>query len=81
MPPIKKIGSAVVGIAVLIGVVGKFVPHWFMTLPFPLSIILWISTGHAMPPYFSVDAWKEDEIDSWTKEEIMIGTDPMNFRV
>jgi len=64
----KKVGKAVLGLAILIGFVGKFAPHLFMTLPFPLSIILWASTGNEMPPYFMTDAWKEDEIDTWMRD-------------
>ena len=46
----KKIGTFVLGLAVAIGTVGKYSPHLFMRLPFPLSIILWDVTGHEMPP-------------------------------
>jgi len=71
----KKIGTAVVGFAILIGSIGKFAPHLFMNLPFPLSIILWASTGNSMPPYFMDDAWKEDEIDSWMKDgDLVVAT-------
>ena len=59
---------AVVGLAVLIGSIGKFAPHLFFNLPFPLSVILWVTTGHGMPMYFMDDAWKEDEIDTWMKD-------------
>jgi hypothetical protein len=50
MAVIKKIGSVVLGLAVLIGCIGKFKPSIFFDLPFPLSVILWMTTGHAMPP-------------------------------
>ena len=50
MAVMKKIGTAVLGLAIIIGSVGKFAPHLFMGLPFPLSIILWVTTGNAMPP-------------------------------
>jgi hypothetical protein len=46
----KKIGVVGLGFSLLIGFTGKFAPHLFMSLPFPLSIILWTSTGHEMPP-------------------------------
>ena len=71
----KKIGVAVIGVAILIGGIGKYAPHLFMALPFPASIILWVSTGHDMPPYFMPDAWKEDEIDTWTKDgDLVVAT-------
>lgn len=77
MAVMKKIGTAVLGLALLIGSIGKFAPHRFMSLPFPLSIILWVSTGNEMPPYFMTDAWKEDEIDSWTKDgDLVVATGP-----
>lgn len=72
MTTMKKIGAAVLGLALLIGSVGKTRPHLFLSLPFPLSIILWASTGNEMPPYFMNDAWKEDEIDTWTKDGDLI---------
>jgi hypothetical protein len=50
MAIIKKIGSAVLGVAIAVGCIGKFDPVLFMSLPFPLSIILWVGTGHSMPP-------------------------------
>jgi hypothetical protein len=60
---VKKVGAVVVGLAVLIGFAGKFSPHWFMSLPFPLSIILWSSTGHSVPPCklseYSVSGWRD----------------------
>lgn len=75
MALVKKIGTGVVGLAVLIGTVGKFLPHYFMSLPFPFSIILWVSTGNSMPPYFMPDAWKEDEIDTWMKDgDLVVAT-------
>jgi hypothetical protein len=46
----KKLGAVGLGLSLLIGFTGKFAPHWFMSLPFPLSIILWASTGHEVPP-------------------------------
>lgn len=46
----KKVGTAVLGLAILVGGIGKFAPYWFLSLPFPLSIILWDSTGNPMPP-------------------------------
>lgn len=71
----KTVGTAVLGLAILIGSVGKIAPHWFMNLPFPLSIILWISTGNPMPPYLNADAWAEDEIDSWTRDgDVVVST-------
>ena len=75
MTILKKIGTLVLGLAITIGTIGKFSPHLFLSLPFPLSIILWVSTGHDMPPYFTIDAWKEDEIDTWTKDgDIVVAT-------
>mmetsp|Transcript_30327 Transcript_30327/g.62605 ORF Transcript_30327/g.62605 Transcript_30327/m.62605 type:complete len:381 (-) Transcript_30327:71-1213(-) len=75
MSLIKQIGSVVVGIALFIGAVGKFVPHWLMSLPFPLSVILWVWTGHEMPPWTTKDAWKEDEIDTWTRDgDLVVAT-------
>jgi len=68
----KKIGAAVLGLAVLIGLMGKLCPHLFLSLPFPLSMILWGTTGNDFPPYFMQDAWKEDEIDTWTKDGDLI---------
>jgi hypothetical protein len=50
MAYMKKIGAAVLGLSLLVGFAGKFAPHLFFSLPFPLSIILWSSTGHEMPP-------------------------------
>mmetsp|Transcript_34905 Transcript_34905/g.56962 ORF Transcript_34905/g.56962 Transcript_34905/m.56962 type:complete len:376 (-) Transcript_34905:248-1375(-) len=77
MAIMKKIGTAVLGLAILVGGIGKFVPYIFMSLPFPLSIILWAFTGNEMPPYFMTDAWKEDEIDSWTKDgDLVVATGP-----
>lgn len=46
----KKTGVAALGLAILISGVGKFAPHWFLSLPFPMSVILWSWTGHKMPP-------------------------------
>ncbi|KAL7482466.1 hypothetical protein ACHAW6_008139 [Cyclotella cf. meneghiniana] len=75
MAVIKTCGTAVLGIALLIGCIGKFQPSLFMCLPFPISILLWILTGHNMPPYFSADAWKEDEIDTWMKDgDLVVAT-------
>lgn len=71
----KKIGTLVLGLAVAIGTVGKYSPHLFMRLPFPLSIILWAVTGHEMPPYFMPDAWAENEIDTWMKDgDLVVAT-------
>jgi len=64
----KRIQAVMLGTAILIGGIGRICPHLFMNLPFPLSIILWVTTGNPMPPYFMNDAWKEDEIDTWTKD-------------
>ena len=50
MAYMKKIGAVGLGLSLLIGFTGKFTPHLFLSLPFPLSIILWASTGHEMPP-------------------------------
>lgn len=75
MAVIKTIGTAVLGLAVLIGSIGKFAPHLFMNLPFPFSVILWVTTGHAMPMYFMPDAWKEDEIETWMKDgDLVVAT-------
>mmetsp|Transcript_11687 Transcript_11687/g.17902 ORF Transcript_11687/g.17902 Transcript_11687/m.17902 type:complete len:378 (+) Transcript_11687:80-1213(+) len=75
MAIIKNVGKAVLGLAVLIGSIGKFAPHLFFDLPFPLSVILWVTTGHSMPMYFTPDAWKEDEIDSWMKDgDLVVAT-------
>ena len=72
---IKTVGKFVLGLAVLIGSVGKFAPHLFFDLPFPFSVILWVTTGHSMPMYFMPDAWKEHEIDSWTRDgDLVIAT-------
>lgn len=71
-PLTRRIGGFVLGVALLIGTVGKIAPHLFLNLPFPLSIILWVSTGHDMPPYLFQDAFKEDEIDTWTKDGDLI---------
>lgn len=68
MAVLKSIGMAVLGLAVVIGSIGKFAPHYFFDLPFPLSVILWVTTGHKMPMYFMDDAWKEGEIDTWMKD-------------
>mmetsp|Transcript_16773 Transcript_16773/g.40104 ORF Transcript_16773/g.40104 Transcript_16773/m.40104 type:complete len:378 (+) Transcript_16773:86-1219(+) len=75
MTVIKKIGTVVLGMALIIGSIGKFVPHLFMNLPYPLSIIFWASTGNEMPPYFMPEAWKEDEIDTWTRDgDLVVAT-------
>lgn len=75
MAVMKKIGTGVLGLAVLIGSIGKFAPHLFFGLPFPFSVILWVTTGHPMPMYFSPDAWKEDEIDSWMEDgDLVVAT-------
>ncbi|KAL9187741.1 hypothetical protein ACHAXT_006119 [Thalassiosira profunda] len=75
MALLKTVGAGVLAVAILIGTVGKAAPHLFMSLPFPLSIIAWVSTGHGMPPYFSPDAWKEDEVDTWTKDgDLVVAT-------
>ena len=75
MALIKNVGKAVLGLAVLIGSIGKFAPHLFFDLPFPFSVILWVTTGHPMPMYFMPDAWKEDEIDSWMKDgDLVVAT-------
>jgi hypothetical protein len=75
MALIKTIGTAVLGLALLIGSIGKFAPQLFMNLPFPLSIIFWVTTGNAMPMYFMPDAWKEDEIDTWMKDgDLVVAT-------
>jgi len=50
MKVMKKTGVTVIGLAILIGGVGKVVPHWFLSLPFPISVILWSWTGNEMPP-------------------------------
>ncbi|KAL3810783.1 hypothetical protein ACHAXA_006427 [Cyclostephanos tholiformis] len=72
---IKKLGAICLGLALLIGYAGKFAPHLFLSLPFPLSIILWSTTGHDMPPYFMPDAWNVDEIDTWMKDgDLVIAT-------
>ena len=71
MAVLKKVGTVVLGVAILIGVIGKFQPHLFMNLPFALIIILWVTSGGSMPPYFTQDAWAEDDIDTWTKGEIV----------
>jgi len=75
MALIKNVGKAVLGLAVLIGSIGKFAPHLFFDLPFPFSVILWVTTGNSMPMYFMPDAWKEDEIDSWMKDgDLVVAT-------
>jgi|EP01082_Thalassiosira_pseudonana_P003311 hypothetical protein len=75
MAVLKKVGTVVLGVAILIGAIGKFQPHLFMNLPFPLSIILWVTSGGSMPPYFTQDAWAEDEIDTWTKDgDVVVAT-------
>jgi len=75
MGAIKVLGVSVAALAMLVGSVGKLRPHVFMSLPFPLSIILWASTGNEMPPYFMPDAWKEDEIGTWTKDgDLVVAT-------
>mmetsp|Transcript_5213 Transcript_5213/g.8907 ORF Transcript_5213/g.8907 Transcript_5213/m.8907 type:complete len:378 (+) Transcript_5213:195-1328(+) len=75
MALMKNVGKAVLGLAVLIGSIGKFAPHLFFDLPFPFSVILWVTTGNSMPMYFMPDAWKEDEIDSWMKDgDLVVAT-------
>lgn len=75
MALIKTIGLAILGLAITIGSIGKFAPHHFMSLPFPLSIIFYVSTGNVMPPYFMNDPWDVDEIDTWTKDgDLVVAT-------
>ena len=65
---IALFGATIVGaLALAIGAIGTMKPTLFMGLPFPLSIILWTSFGGEVPPYFMPEAWKDDEIKTWTK--------------
>mmetsp|Transcript_9976 Transcript_9976/g.29538 ORF Transcript_9976/g.29538 Transcript_9976/m.29538 type:complete len:392 (-) Transcript_9976:308-1483(-) len=71
-----KKGAVLAGLlAATVGVVGKSHPALFMSLPFPLSVILWSATGGEVPPYFSRDAWAEDEIKTWTRPgDVIVAT-------
>ena len=38
-----------------------------MTLPFPLSILLWVATGNSAPPLIRTDPWTNDDVRTWTR--------------
>lgn len=69
----KALAVLVALLALSIGSVAKLKPELFMTLPFPLSIILHTAAaGGSVPPYFMPDAWADDEIGTWTNPNDVI---------
>lgn len=59
-------------LAILIGFIGTYKPTHFMALPFPLSFLLWMNFGEYISPYVFLDAWKDEEIPTWTKNGDLI---------
>jgi len=53
--------------AIFIGAIGRVKPSLFMTLPFPLSILLWLATGNSPPPFIQPDPWINDDVKTWTR--------------
>ena len=68
MPTMRSLSILVAAlIAVVIGVIGRLQPSLFMAIPlFPLSIILWVSTGNSAPPFLNPAPWFDD-VTTWTK--------------
>lgn len=63
----------IVGIAVTLGIIGKYCPELFLKLP--NGFILWAMTGNPMPPYLSNDAWKPGEHETWLKDgDVVVAT-------
>mmetsp|Transcript_3312 Transcript_3312/g.7790 ORF Transcript_3312/g.7790 Transcript_3312/m.7790 type:complete len:376 (+) Transcript_3312:51-1178(+) len=66
----KQLSIAVLGFAVVVGMIGKLSPTLFLKLP--MGFIPWAITGNPMPPFFFADAFEPGEFKSFTKDGDLI---------
>ena len=65
---VLKLGAVLVAlVAIAVGTVKQTNPALFFKVPH-VGFILWAVTGGQMPPYFSWDAWKAEEMRTWIKD-------------
>ena len=57
-------------LAVAIAVVGQTQPHLFMRLP--MGFVLWLMTGHSLPPYFETAPLTEPHFRKWARDGDMV---------
>jgi hypothetical protein len=72
---VLKVGAVLVALlAIAIGTVKQTKPELFFKIP-NVGFILWAITGGNMPPYFSFDAWQEEEMKTWIKDgDLVVAT-------
>jgi hypothetical protein len=54
-------------LALLIGIIGRCVPEWFLSTFSSVGFVFWALTGNNLPPYLSLEAFTEPEFSSWIK--------------
>jgi hypothetical protein len=68
------VASVVALLAISLGLIGRFQPTLFFLIP-NFGFVLYLITGHSLPPYFSGEAWETNEMNSWVKDgDVIVAT-------